>query len=175
MHRQTGALICRITLGFFVLWALLAIGAQPLVVSSPFPHADALLVLAGGVVYEERVQYAARLFQEGKASIVLLTNDGQRRRWSVQLQRNPTSVEQAIVTLEGEGVAYHTRRTLWTLRQFLKDPGVAVGVEAVPTTPATPAPATWWATRRGWATVGAEFVKLPHYWLRFSLPKATAD
>ena len=214
MHRQTRALSRRITLGFFVLWALLAIGAQALIVSSPLPHADALLVLAGGVVYDERVQYAARLFQEGKGSIVLLTNDGQRRPWSVQLQRNPTSVEQAILTLEGEGVAahqigvlpgivrgtsdealavsryarthrlrsvlavtspYHTRRTLWTLRQFLKDRGVAVGVEAVPMTPATPAPATWWANRRGWATVGAEFVKLPYYWLRFSLPKTTAD
>ena len=204
----------RIILGCFVLWALFAMGARALVISEPLPHADALLVLSGGAVYDERVRHAGMLFRRGKGDVVLLTNDGLRRAWSQELGRNPSSVEQAILALEAEGVStarihvlpgvvrgtsdearavseyarrhrlrsilavtspYHTRRTLWTLRRFVAGRGVVVGVESVPVTRATPAASTWWTNRQGWRTVGGEFVKLPYYWVRFSLPMTSAD
>lgn len=214
MQLTIGTTIRRILFGCFVLWALSAIGATALVVSEPLPRADALLVLAGGDVYGERLRHAAAIFHEGGSPLILLTNDGQRRRWSPQLQRNLTSIEQAFLILEDKGIPagrilvlpgtvrgtsdeanavsryvrthrlqsilavtspYHTRRTLWTLRRFLDHEPVAVGVEPVPATPATPSPRTWWANRRGWRTVGSEFVKLPYYWLRFSLPRTGGD
>jgi uncharacterized SAM-binding protein YcdF (DUF218 family) len=207
-------MIRRILFGCLVLWALSAVGARALVVSDPLPHADALLVLAGGEVYGERLHHAANIFREGKSRLVLLTNDGQRQRWSRELQRNLTSVEQALQVLEDDGVSpdrirvlpgtvhgtsdealavkryvevhrlrsiiavtspYHTRRALWTLRQFLGSEGVAVGTDPVPTTPATPGAAVWWTGRLGWRTVGSEFVKLPYYWIRFSLPNTRGD
>jgi uncharacterized SAM-binding protein YcdF (DUF218 family) len=207
-------MIRRILFGCFVLWALSAVGASALVVSDPLTHPDALLVLAGGEVYGERLRHAVDIFHEGENPLVLLTNDGQQRRWSRQLQRNLTSVERAVQILEDGGVPperiqvlpgtvhgtsdeaqalkryvethrlrsivavtspYHTRRTLWTLRRFLGDEGVIVGIEPVPTSPATPTPRTWWSGRQGWRAVGLEFVKLPYYWVRFSLPNTRGD
>lgn len=51
---------------------------------------------------------------------------------------------------------YHSRRAVWAVRH-------------VPTTSATPAPATWWNSRDGWRTVATEFFKLPYYWLAYGL------
>ena len=214
MPRPARTTIGRIALGGLVLWLLSAGAARGLVVSETLPHSDAVLVLAGGAVYDERVRYAAAILRERTTAIVLLTNDGQRRRWSRLLQRNPTSVEEATVTLERQGISpdrirvlpgimrgtsdeaqavrtyalthgmqsvlavtspYHTRRTLWTLKHFLGGEGIDVGIEPVPDGPSTPRAMNWWASREGWRTVGAEFLKLPYYWVRFGLIESRAD
>ena len=198
--------IFRILLIALVLWTISTAGATWLVVNEPMPHADALLVLAGAQVYAERLQHAAELFRAGKGARILLTNDGQRGRWSRALQKNPTSVETAITALERAGVPldridvlsgivhgtsdeaaavkryagghvirtlvavtspYHSRRTVWTLRQLLREEGITIGSDPVPATRTTPKPATWWASRGGWRTVGTEFIKLPYYWARY--------
>jgi len=62
---------------------------------------------------------------------------------------------------------YHTRRALWIVRKALKDRGVAVGIESSGPDAPTPSPATWWLHGDGWRMVGAEFLKLPYYWLRY--------
>jgi uncharacterized SAM-binding protein YcdF (DUF218 family) len=198
----------RIVLICLVLWAFSTVAAWWLVVNDSQPHSDALLVLSGGRVYRERVLHAADLFRSGKADLVLLTDDGQRGSWSSRLQRNPSSVERAVLALERSSVPrdririlpgivrgtsdeargvkdylashpiryleavtspYHTRRTLWTLRQVLRDTGVTVGVSPA-FSATTPRPSTWWMSREGWQNVGAEFVKLPYYWIRYRLP-----
>lgn len=203
----------RIILIVFVLWAFSTVGARWLVVNEPQPHSDALLVLAGGRLYRERVLHAAELFKTGKANLILLTNDGQLGSWSPRLQRNPSSVERAMLALERAGVPqnrievlpgvvrgtvdearaarvyaashpirsleavtspYHTRRTVWTFRQFLRDRGVNVGVDAA-SSALTPRPATWWMSNEGWSSVGLEFAKLPFYWVRYGLANAGDD
>jgi uncharacterized SAM-binding protein YcdF (DUF218 family) len=64
-----------------------------LVVDKTLPHADALVVMAG----EEpiRLPAAARLYKEGKAPKILLTNDGIFSSWSEERQRNLYQVEWA--------------------------------------------------------------------------------
>ena len=65
---------------------------------------------------------------------------------------------------------YHSRRAVWTFRHVLRGDDVVVGSDPVPMTPTTPEPASWWVRRSGWRSVGAEFVKLPYYWLVYGLP-----
>jgi len=64
-----------------------------LVVDRPLPHGDALVVMAG----EEpiRLPAAARLYKEGRAPRILLTNDGIFSSWSEEKQRNLYQVEWA--------------------------------------------------------------------------------
>jgi uncharacterized SAM-binding protein YcdF (DUF218 family) len=64
-----------------------------LVVDRPLPHGDALVVMAG----EEpiRLPAAARLYKEGRAPKILLTNDGIFSAWSEEKQRNLYHVEWA--------------------------------------------------------------------------------
>lgn len=86
-------------------WELLAwCGAQALVVSAEMPEADAVVVLSGSAGYVERTRQAARLFYEGRAPRVVLTNDGQRGGWSNAEQRNPYFVERAAAELRRGGV-----------------------------------------------------------------------
>jgi uncharacterized SAM-binding protein YcdF (DUF218 family) len=56
--------------------------------------------------------------------------------------------------------AYHTRRTLWTLRRVFRGSGVEVGVEAAE---GGPGALTWWLTARGWRAVALEYPKLVYY------------
>jgi len=87
-----------------VVWLLAWGAARALVVSERLPRADVLLVLAGAPVYAERIAHAAALYHEGRAARVLLTNDGSPQSWSRTLQRNPLSVERAVLRLERAGV-----------------------------------------------------------------------
>ena len=93
-----------IVLMCLVSWALSTIGAASLIVDQPLRHSDALLVLAGGAAYRERLLRAAELFRAGTSNRILLTNDGQLQSWSQTLRRNPLSVERAVLTLERAGV-----------------------------------------------------------------------
>ena len=101
--RRRGAL--KAALVFLLVWPPLAwLAADWLVVETEPARADVLVVLGGASTYQERAGYAARLFNGGFASKVLLTDDGQRGGWSQSQQRNPFYVERAAAILEREGV-----------------------------------------------------------------------
>ena len=86
-------------------WELLAWGgARALMVRAEIERADALVVLSGSTSYVERARWAARLFHEGRAPRVVLTNDGRRGGWSQAEQRNPYFVERAAEELARAGV-----------------------------------------------------------------------
>lgn len=88
-----------------VAWPLAAPAmARALIADRPLARADALVVLAGSRAYERRAVAAARLFLEGAAPRILLTNDGLRGGWSSAQQRNPLFVERARDALIGRGV-----------------------------------------------------------------------
>src|SRR5215204_5782230 len=93
-----------VLLGVFA-WALLAWGAAKiLIVHAGLAHADAIAVLSGSSAYPERTKRAAELFHEGRAPLVILTNDNTRGGWSSALQRNPYFVERATEELIKAGV-----------------------------------------------------------------------
>jgi uncharacterized SAM-binding protein YcdF (DUF218 family) len=95
----------RIALLVFVAWILLAwVAAEALIVKSELTHADALVVLAGSSTYIERTQRAAQLFQQGRAPLIILTNDNIPSGWSVKEERNPLFVELAADELKRQGV-----------------------------------------------------------------------
>lgn len=68
-----------------------------LIVSKPLPQAEALVVMAGSA--SERLPCAARLFHEGVAPRILLTNDGIFSAWSPDHQRNLYGIEWAELAL----------------------------------------------------------------------------
>ena len=93
-----------VLLGVFA-WSLLAwAAAQALIVHAGLAHADVIVVLSGSSAYLERTKKAAELFHEGRAPLVLLTNDNTRGGWSSALQRNPYFVERASDELRKAGV-----------------------------------------------------------------------
>lgn len=86
-------------------WALLAwAAAEALIVHTTLAHADAIVVLSGSSAYLERTKQAAELFHEGRAPLVVLTDDNTRGGWSNALQRNPYFVERAHDELTKQGV-----------------------------------------------------------------------
>lgn len=90
---------------FILVWPLLAwIAARGLIVSAPLNSADAIVVLSGSSTYVERTHKAADLYREGRAPLVLLTDDHTRGGWSSALQRNPYFVERATEQLIEKGV-----------------------------------------------------------------------
>ena len=90
---------------FIVVWVILAwVAARGLIVSAPLASADAIVVLSGSSTYIERTQKAAELYRQGRASMVLLTDDHMRGGWSSALQRNPYFVERATDKLIEQGV-----------------------------------------------------------------------
>jgi uncharacterized SAM-binding protein YcdF (DUF218 family) len=96
----------RVLLFFLLLWPLLAwFAARGLIVHKDLPRADAIVVLGGSATYIERARIAAKLFHEGRASKILLTNDGLQGGWSNEEQRNPFFVERAKKELLNQGVS----------------------------------------------------------------------
>ena len=86
-------------------WFMLAwVGAQLLIVKSEMPAADAIVVLSGSSTYVERTAHAAKLYREGRARIVVLTNDGLLSGWNEKEQRNPLFCELAVRELRQHGV-----------------------------------------------------------------------
>src|SRR5437899_6020016 len=95
----------RVALLLLLAWPLLAwVAAKGLIVKAELPHADAIAVLAGSSTYLERTHRAAQLFREGRAAMILLTNDNLRRGWSLAEQRNPLFLELAVEELNRHGV-----------------------------------------------------------------------
>src|SRR6185437_13893907 len=189
------------------LWPVAAWGAaRMLIVKRDLPAADAIVVLSGSATYRERTSWAAKLFHEHKAPLVIITNEKLMSGWSQGEQRNPFFFELAVHELEAQGVpsrsiqvvseigagtfqecarirdfaaehglhrlllvtsAYHTRRALWSIENASAQANLQIGIDGPPPGWLTPAPATWWLSRWGWRMVGAEYVKLVYYRLRY--------
>ena len=190
-----------------VLWPIIAwAGARLLIVKSELASADAIVVMSGSATYRERAEWAAMLYREGRAPIVILTNDSLKSGWDKKEQRNPYFYELAARELEQHGVpesriqvvpdialgtyeeslglrdyasahqlkrllivtsAYHTRRTLWSLRHACEGSGIQIGIDSPAPGWQTPAPSRWWWRRWGWKVVAGEYVKLIYYWMRY--------
>lgn len=91
---------CCILIWPFAAWA----GAHYLVTEAPLDKADAIVVLSGSATYRERTREAARLFHEGRAPRILITNDNARGPWSSAEQRNLFFYERAQEELRNAGV-----------------------------------------------------------------------
>lgn len=86
-------------------WSLVAwVAARSLIVRAELASADALVVLSGSNAYLERTHWAARLYREGRAPLIVLTNDNVPGGWSVAEQRNPLFAELAAEELRQQGV-----------------------------------------------------------------------
>lgn len=79
--------------------------AEKLIVEKPQERADAILMLSGSGVHQERTQKTALVYKQGVAPKILLTDDGERAGWSGAERRNPKFVEIARNSLITAGVA----------------------------------------------------------------------
>lgn len=84
----------------FVAW----VAALSLITNASLERADAIVVLSGSAIYVERARYAGKLYQEGRAPRVILTNDNMRGGWSQERQTNPFFIESARDELLAAGV-----------------------------------------------------------------------
>jgi uncharacterized SAM-binding protein YcdF (DUF218 family) len=200
-------ILLAVVLCLLALWPLVTwVAAQLLIVKSDLPAADAIVVMSGSATYRERADWAARLYRQGRAPIVILTNDSLISGWDRKEERNPYFYELAARELQRLGVpeskiqvvsdialgtyeeslgvrdyasahqlkrllivtsAYHTRRTLWSLRHACEGSGIEIGIDSPPPGWQTPAPSRWWWRRWGWKVVAGEYVKLIYYWMRY--------
>ena len=93
------------TVTILLVWVLLAwFAARALVVNAPIQRPELLVVFSGSSAYVERAHLAAKLFHEGAAPRILLTNDNERSGWSEAQQINPLFVERAQDELRRDGV-----------------------------------------------------------------------
>lgn len=102
-------------LGLFALTvcvSLIALAPYGLIVCSKRAHADAIVMLSGSSAYIERAQWAARLWREGCAPVIVLTNDGQSAGWDERRQRNPSFAERAADELQRQGVPANVVQTI---------------------------------------------------------------
>jgi len=87
------------------LWPVAAWGAaRMLIVRRDLPAADAIVVLSGSATYIERTSWAAKLFREKKAPLVIVTDEKLLSGWSQTEQRNPFFYELAVRELQRQGV-----------------------------------------------------------------------
>jgi uncharacterized SAM-binding protein YcdF (DUF218 family) len=94
-----------IVLGLVAVWPLLTWGgAQLLIVRSEIASADAIVVLSGSSTYLERADWAAKLYREGRAPVIVLTNDNLISGWDKVEERNPFFYELAARELVKRGV-----------------------------------------------------------------------
>jgi len=92
-------------LSALVLWPLFAwFAAQLLIVKAELASADAIVVLSGSSTYRERTAWAAKLYREGRAPLVILTNDSLISGWDRVEERNPYFYELAAKELQRQGV-----------------------------------------------------------------------
>ena len=84
----------------FVAWFV----AHVLIVKAEVPSADAIVVLSGSSTYLERANWAAKLYREGRAPIIVLTDDGLIGGWDNREDRNPHYYEMTARRLQQQGV-----------------------------------------------------------------------
>ena len=114
--------IIKVLLLVIVAWFVVAwLAARALIVNADLPQADAIVVLSGSSTYLERTHKAAELYNQGRAPLVVLTDDNTRGGWSSVQQRNPYFVERAHEELVKLGVPP---------TQIRVAPGVADGTSA---------------------------------------------
>jgi uncharacterized SAM-binding protein YcdF (DUF218 family) len=105
--------VWRIAVLALAVWAVVAwVAARALIVQAEMLHAEAIVVLSGSSTYLERTEQAARLFHEGHAPKIILTNDGLQSEWSSAEQRNPFYFERAVEALRRAGVPAESIETL---------------------------------------------------------------
>ena len=78
--------------------------ARFLIVRSEPLSGDALVVLAGSPLYDERIDHAIRLYKQGRARSIILTNDGVRGGWSRRRQRNVSPIERGKDAITDAGI-----------------------------------------------------------------------
>ena len=78
--------------------------AHVLIVKAEVPSADAIVVLSGSSTYLERANWAAKLYREGRAPIIVLTDDGLIGGWDNREDRNPHYYEMSARRLQQQGV-----------------------------------------------------------------------
>jgi len=78
--------------------------AHVLIVKAEVPSADAIVVLSGSSTYLERANWAAKLYREGRAPIIVLTDDGLIGGWDNREDRNPHYYEMTARRLQQQGV-----------------------------------------------------------------------
>ena len=97
---------------FLIIAALLIVcaplfawtAARLLIVRAEIQSPDAIIVLSGSSTYIERASWAAKLYREGRAPMVVLTNDGVISGWDNREDRNPLFYELSIRRMQQEGV-----------------------------------------------------------------------
>jgi uncharacterized SAM-binding protein YcdF (DUF218 family) len=110
-----------------VVWGILAwVAERALIVKAEIGSADALVVLSGSSSYLERTHKAAELFKQGRAPLVLLTNDNTRGGWSSTLQTNPYFVDRATDELIKQGVPEERIRIVQGLAESTHSESVIV-------------------------------------------------
>lgn len=88
-----------------LLWPILAwAAAQLLIVKTELPVAAAIVVLSGSSTYLERADWAARLYRQGRAPLIILTDDKLISGWNGAEERNPYFYELAAKELQKRGV-----------------------------------------------------------------------
>jgi uncharacterized SAM-binding protein YcdF (DUF218 family) len=86
-------------------WLVLSwTAARLLIVKTSLTSADAIVVMGGSATYIERTTWAARLYREGRAPMIILTNDGMRGGWNEREERNLPYYELAANELRAQGV-----------------------------------------------------------------------
>jgi len=78
--------------------------ARLLIVRAEVQSPDAIIVLSGSSTYLERASWAAKLYREGRAPLVVLTNDGVISGWDNREDRNPLFYELSMRRMQQEGV-----------------------------------------------------------------------
>lgn len=97
--------LARWLLLFLLSWFVVAwVAARALIIQADLDVADAIVVLSGGSTYLERTHRAAELYKQGRAKLIVLTDDHTRGGWSSALQTNPYFVERARDELIKRGV-----------------------------------------------------------------------
>lgn len=99
-RRPAIVVICAAALWPFLAW----LGATLLIVKRELPAADAIVVLSGPATYLERVNWAARLYRDGRAPIVVVSNEGLLSVWSQAEERNLYFHELSARELQRRGV-----------------------------------------------------------------------
>ena len=92
--------------------------ARLLIVQAEIQSPDAIVVLSGSSTYLERAGWAAKLYREGRAPLIIITNDGVVSGWDNREDRNPLFYELSMRRLQQEGVPSN---------QIQLAPGQAVG------------------------------------------------
>jgi uncharacterized SAM-binding protein YcdF (DUF218 family) len=95
----------RIGVALLVVWLPVSwLAARALIVNVSLERADAVVVLSGSSTYTERARWAAMIFNQGRATKIILTNDNLQSGYSLSQDRNPFFVELAVEELRRAGV-----------------------------------------------------------------------